>query len=71
MRRSPKLANITSHCFSEPCPNLAGSYLVDYDGRTLLNYDFLKQALAPISMSLALKTLCLIPPAAFERSSFW
>lgn len=51
-RKGLKLANITSHCYSEPCPNLAGSYLVDYDGRTLMNYDFLKQALAPISLSL-------------------
>jgi len=51
-RKGLKLANITSHCYSEPCPNLAGSYLVDYDGRTLMNFDFLKQALAPISLSL-------------------
>ncbi len=51
-RRGRRLANITSHCYSEPCPNLAGSYLVDYAGRTLMNYDFLRQALAPISLSL-------------------
>ena len=51
-RKGKRLANITSHCYSEPHPNLAGSYLVDYDGRTLMNYDFLKQAITPISLSL-------------------
>jgi len=51
-RKGLRLANITNHCFSEPCPNLAGSYLVDYDGRTLMNYDFVRQAMAPISLSL-------------------
>jgi beta-mannosidase len=55
-RRGRRLANITSHCFSEPCPNLAGSYLVDHAGRTLMNYDFLKQALAPISLSLRMES---------------
>ncbi len=51
-RKGLRLANITSHCYSEPHPNLAGSYLVDYAGRTLMNYDFLQQAISPISLSL-------------------
>ena len=51
-RKGKRLANITSHCYSEPHPNLAGSYLVDYAGRPLMNYDFLKQAITPVSLSL-------------------
>jgi len=38
--------------FNEPWANLAGSYQVDYDGRTLMSYDFMKQAIAPVALSL-------------------
>ena len=41
--------------FNEPWTNGAGSYLVDYDGRPLMNYDFVKQALAPLSLSLQVR----------------
>ena len=53
---------MTNHDYSEPWPNAAGSYMVDYDGRPLMNYDFLKQALAPISLSLQFES-CLYTPA--------
>ena len=32
--------------YNQPWPNGAGSYMVDYDGCPLMNYDFVKQALA-------------------------
>ena len=44
-RKGRRIGGMTNHCFSEPWPNAAGSYMVDCDGRTLMNYDFLKQAL--------------------------
>ena len=50
--RASGIGGMTTWDFNEPWPNGAGSYLVDYDGRTLMNYDFFKQALAPISLSL-------------------
>jgi beta-mannosidase len=61
-RKGKSIGGITNHCLSEPWPNAAGSYMVDYDGRTLMNYDFLKQALAPISLSLQFDS-CLYTPA--------
>ena len=51
-RKGKRIGGMTNWDFNEPWPNGAGSYLVDYDGRTLMNYDFFKQALAPISLSL-------------------
>jgi beta-mannosidase len=61
-RKGQRIGGMTSHDFSEPWPNAAGSYMVDYDGRPLMNYDFLKQALAPISLSLKIDS-CLYTPA--------
>jgi hypothetical protein len=57
-RKGKRIGGITNHTFSEPWPNAAGSYMIDYDGRPLMNYDFLKQALAPISLSLQFES-CL------------
>jgi hypothetical protein len=65
-RRGKRLVNITSHCYSEPHPNLAGSYLVDYAGRTLMNYDFLKQAITPISLSLRIGDAFYQPEVGVE-----
>ncbi|MES2307598.1 MAG: sugar-binding domain-containing protein, partial [Verrucomicrobiota bacterium] len=45
----------------EPWPNAAGSYLVDHDGRPLMNYGFLKAALAPLSLSLKHESLLFDP----------
>ena len=61
-RKGKRIGGISNHTFSEPWPNAAGSYMVDYDGRTLMNYDFLKQALSPISLSLKIDS-CLYAPA--------
>jgi beta-mannosidase len=43
--------------YNETWPNGAGSYMVDYDGRPLMNYDFVKQALVPVSLSLKYDSL--------------
>jgi len=61
-RKGKRIGGISNHTFSEPWPNAAGSYMIDYDGRPLMNYDFLKQALAPISLSLQFES-CLYTPA--------
>ncbi len=55
-RKGKRIGGFTNHTFSEPWPNAAGSYMIDYDGRPLMNYDFLKQALAPISLSLEIES---------------
>jgi beta-mannosidase len=51
-RHGKRLGGLTTWDFNEPWSNGAGSYLVDYDGRALMNYDFFKQAVAPIALSL-------------------
>ena len=51
-RRGRRIGGITTWVFNEPWPNGGGPYQVDYDGRPLMTYDFQKQALAPISLSL-------------------
>jgi len=53
LRRNGKsLGGFTTWNYNEPWPNGAGSYMVDYDGRPLMNYDFVKQALAPVVLSI-------------------
>ncbi len=51
-RRGRRIGGITTWVFNEPWPNGGGPYIIDYDGRPLMNYDFQKQALAPLSLSL-------------------
>jgi len=51
-RKGKRIGGFSNHCYSEPWPNAAGSYMVDFNGRTLINYDFVRQALVPISLSL-------------------
>ena len=51
-RRGKRIGGITTWVFNEPWPNGGGPYLVDYDGRPLMIYDFQNQALAPLSLSL-------------------
>ncbi|MGC9342995.1 MAG: glycoside hydrolase family 2 TIM barrel-domain containing protein, partial [Bacteroidales bacterium] len=47
--------------FNEPWPNGAGSYMIDHDGRPLMNYYFVKQALSPVSLSLEYESLLYDP----------
>ena len=57
-RKGPALGGgFMSWDYNEPWPNGAGSYMVDYDGRPLMNYDFVNQALAPVSLSLKYPSL--------------
>lgn len=56
-RKGKRIGGFTNWDFNEPWPNGAGSYMVDYDGRTLLNYDLIKQSLAPVSLSLSYDTM--------------
>jgi beta-mannosidase len=51
-RKGKRIGGFTNWDFNEPWTNGAGSYMVDYDGRPLMVYDFVRQALAPISLSL-------------------
>ncbi len=52
--------------YNEPWPNGAGSYMIDYDGRPLMNYDFVRQALAPISLTLEYDSLLYDPSAGMK-----
>ncbi|MFO1447800.1 MAG: hypothetical protein U1F61_06545 [Opitutaceae bacterium] len=51
-RRGPATGAMLTWDFNEPWTNGAGSYLVDHDGRPLMNYAFLKQAVTPLALSL-------------------
>ena len=51
-RRGRSIGGILTWVLNEPWPNGGGPYLVDYDGRPLIIFEFQKQALAPISLSL-------------------
>jgi hypothetical protein len=65
-RKGKHIGGATNHCYGEPWPNGAGSYMVDFDGRTLMNYDFLAQALAPISLSLKMDSILYNPEIGIE-----
>ncbi len=57
-RKGPALGGgFMSWNYNEPWPNGAGSYMIDYDGRPLMNYDFVRQALAPVALSLQYDSL--------------
>ncbi|MCX6997019.1 MAG: hypothetical protein NTV49_08005, partial [Kiritimatiellaeota bacterium] len=56
--------------FSEPWPVLAGHYMIDYDGRTLMNYDFVRQALAPVSLTLEYNSLVFDPAVGVKAQLF-
>ena len=51
-RGGGRIGGMTNWVLNEPWPNGAGSCLVDHDGRPKMMYDFYKQALAPVSLSL-------------------
>ena len=44
-RRGRRIGGMTSWVLNEPWPNGGGPYLVDYDGRPLMNYGFMKTSL--------------------------
>lgn len=51
-RRGPRLGGLTTWDFNEPWPNGAGSFLVDYEGRPMLGFGFVSQALEPVAFTL-------------------
>lgn len=51
-QRGGRIGGFMSWDFNEPWPNGAGSFMIDYDGRPLMNYDFVLQALIPVALSL-------------------
>lgn len=57
--KGKRVAGFTTWDYSEPWPNGAGSFMVDYDGRTLMMYSFMKQALSPVSLCLKYSGLLL------------
>ena len=69
-RKGNRIGGITSWDFNEPWTNGAGSYLVDYDGRTLMKYDFVRQALAPVSVTLRYDSI-LYDPAQGLNATVW
>jgi hypothetical protein len=70
-RKGPAMGGgFMSWNYNEPWPNAAGSYMVDYDGRPLMNYDFVRQALAPLSLSLQYDSL-LYDPATGVKAELW
>ena len=69
-RKGKRLGGFTSFDYNEPWTNGAGSYLVDYDGRTLMNYDFYKQAVAPSASRSNISRCCTISGQVSRRSCF-
>ncbi len=70
-RKGPALGGgFMSWNYNEPWPNGAGSYMVDYDGRPLMNYYFAQQALAPLSLSLKYPSLLYDPAQGIPAQLF-
>ena len=69
-RRGGRIGGVTTWVFNEPWPNGGGPYIVDYDGRPLMTYDFQRQALAPISLSLKHESN-LVDPASGLDAELW
>ena len=70
-RKGPALGGgFMSWNYNEPWPNGAGSYMVDYDGRPLMNFDFVRQALAAVSLSLQYPSLLYDPATGVSAQLF-
>lgn len=69
-RRGKRIGGFTTWDYNEPWPNGAGSFLVDYDGRPLMNYDFVRQALSPLGLSLKYDSI-LYDPAVGVDVELW
>ncbi len=69
-RKGKRIGGITSWDFNEPWTNGAGSYLVDYDGRTVMKYDFVRQALSPVSLTLRYDSI-LYDPSVGLKAGLW
>ncbi|MFZ2527296.1 MAG: hypothetical protein WAX14_06525, partial [Rhodococcus sp. (in: high G+C Gram-positive bacteria)] len=67
-RRGERLGGLTTWDYNEPWPNGAGSYLIDYDGRPLMSYTFMEQAVAPLALSLQYESNLYQAAAGFQAS---
>ena len=50
--KGKRVGGFTSWDYNEPWPNCAGSYMIDYDGRPVMMYHYVKQALEPLALQL-------------------
>lgn len=50
--RGKRIGGFTSWDYNEPWPNGAGSFVIDYDGRPVMMYRFMQEALEPVAISL-------------------
>ena len=67
-RRGPAIGGLFSWHYTEPWNNLAGNYMVDFDGRPLMNYDFLRSAFAPITIGIRQDAILYDPTKPVEVS---
>ena len=65
-RKGKTIGGFTTWTLNEPWPNAAGPCLIDYDGRPGMNYDFAKQAFAPVSLALKYSSLLYDPSKGVE-----
>ena len=69
-RKGKRIGGFTNWDFNEPWTNGAGSYMVDYDGRPLMVYDFVGQALAPVSLSLCYDSMLYLSEKGVQAELF-
>jgi len=67
-RMGPAVGGLFSWHYTEPWNNLAGNYMVDFDGRPLMNYDFLRSAFAPITIGIRQESMLYDPGKPVEVS---
>ena len=67
-RKGAKLGGMFSWHYTEPWPNVAGNYMVDFDGRPLMNYDLLRSAFAPITIGIRQDAILYDPTKPVEVS---
>ncbi len=65
-RKGKHIGGITNWDYNEPWPNGAGSYMVNYDGQPLMNYDFVREALSPLSLTLRYSSNLYDPATGFD-----
>lgn len=63
--RGRKIGGFTTWDYNEPWPNGAGSYVIDYDGRPVMMYRFMQEALEPVALQLRYDSIFY---SAFEEN---
>ena len=67
-RMGPAIGGLFSWHYTEPWNNLAGNYMVDFDGRPLMNFDLLRSAFAPITIGIRQDAILYDPTKPVEIS---